>query len=132
MPRAPSSVPDLPSRRVEIARGLRDILPIVAAIVPFGVVYGALAANRMTLGESLFMSGFVYAGSSQFVALELWSHPLPFWTVLLSVLAVNLRHVLYSAALGRKIGHWSPAARYAGFALLVDPTFALAELRGGS
>jgi predicted branched-subunit amino acid permease len=27
--------------------------------------------------------------------------------------------------------HWSPLARYSGFAVLTDPIFALAELRGG-
>ena len=40
-------------------------------------------------------------------------------------------HRTYSASMARKIGHWTPGQRYAGFALLVDPTFALAELRGG-
>ncbi|HWT31556.1 MAG TPA: AzlC family ABC transporter permease [Propylenella sp.] len=113
-------------------RGLRDIFPIMVATVPFGIVFGALAAQQgLTLAENLLMSGLVYAGASQFVALQFWTHPLPFWTILASVLAVNLRHVLYSAAMGRKIGHWPVPARYAGFALLVDPTFALAELRGG-
>jgi 4-azaleucine resistance transporter AzlC len=118
--------------RQEFARGLRDIFPIMVATVPFGVIFGALAAEEgLTLAENLLMSGLVYAGASQFVALQFWSHPLPFWTILTSVLAVNLRHVLYSAAMGRKIGHWPAPARYAGFALLVDPTFVLAELRGG-
>jgi predicted branched-subunit amino acid permease len=42
-----------------------------------------------------------------------------------------LRHVLYSAALGRRMNHWSPAERYSGFAFLTDPIFALAEQRGG-
>lgn len=112
--------------------GLRDIAPVMLATVPFGLVFGALATKEgLSVGESLLMSGLVYAGSSQFVALEFWAHPLPFWTILFSVLAVNLRHVLYSAALGRKMGHWSPAARLSGFALLVDPTFAIADLKGG-
>ena len=121
-----------PPTRAEFRRGLRDIVPIMIATVPFGIVYGALAEKTgLSLGENLAMSGLVYAGASQFVALQFWAHPLPFWTIFLSVLAVNLRHVLYSAALGRKIGHWPPPARYAGFGLLVDPIFALAELRGG-
>ena len=47
------------------------------------------------------------------------------------MLAVNLRLVLYSAALGRKMEHWPPGRLYLGFALLTDPTFALAERRGG-
>lgn len=113
-------------------QGFRDIAPVMLATVPFGMVFGALATREgLSIHESLLMSGLVYAASSQFVALEFWAHPLPFWTILFSVLAVNLRHVLYSAALGRKMVHWSPAARLSGFALLVDPTFAIADLKGG-
>lgn len=119
--------------RRDFLSGARDILPIVISTVPFAIVYGALAAKEgLTLAESVGMSGLVYAGAAQFVALQLWAHPLPFWTVLLSVFAVNLRHVLYSAALGRKTPHWTPLERYVGFAFLTDPTFALAELKGGA
>ena len=118
-----------PDRRADVRRGVRDILPIMAATAPFAVIFGALAAQRgMTFPESAALSGLVYAGASQFVALQFWSDPLPAWTILASVLAVNLRHLLYSASFGRKIGHWRPAQRYLGFALLVDPTFALAEI----
>jgi predicted branched-subunit amino acid permease len=49
----------------------------------------------------------------------------------MSALAVNLRHVLYSASLGRRMAHWTSAVRYFGFAFLTDPTFALAEVNGG-
>jgi 4-azaleucine resistance transporter AzlC len=112
-------------------QGFRDIVPIMLATVPFGMVYGALAAKEgLTLAENLAMSGLVFAGASQFVALEFWAHPLPFWTILVSVLAVNLRHVLYSAAIGRKLASWPPTTRAFGFFFLTDPTFALAEMRG--
>ena len=129
---AASVQPAVSSEPSSFMQGLRDIAPVMLATVPFGMVFGALATKEgLSLEEGLLMSGLVYAGASQFVALEFWADPLPFWTILLSVLAVNLRHVLYSAALGRKMGHWPPGARYAGFALLVDPTFAIAELKGG-
>ena len=52
--------------------------------------------------------------------------------IVFSVLAVNFRHILYSAALGRKMHHWPAVGRYGGFALMVDPVFALAELRGSA
>ena len=90
------------SPRKEFLRGLRDIFPIMVATVPFGMIFGALAAKEgLSLTENLLMSALVYAGASQFVALQFWAHPLPFWTILAAVLAVNLRHVLYSAAMGR-------------------------------
>jgi 4-azaleucine resistance transporter AzlC len=116
----------------DFLRGFRDILPIIVATIPFGMVFGALATKTgLSLFESGLMSAAVYGGASQFVALEFWTHPLPFWTILLSALAVNLRHVLYSAALGRRMGHWSPLQRYSCFVFLTDPIFALSESRGG-
>ena len=120
---------DAGSRRADIWRGVRDIFPITLATTPIGVIFGAIAAQQgMAFAQSTALSGLVYAGASQFVALQSWADPLPVWTLLLSVLAVNLRHVLYSAGFGRKTRHWPVALRYAGFGLLVDPTYALAEL----
>ena len=118
--------------RSPFVQGAIDIIPVMIATVPFGMVFGALAVkNSLSTGEAVLMSGALYAGASQFVALQFWANPLPFWTILASVLAVNLRHVLYGAALGRKMTEWTALERYFGFALLVDPTFALADLKSG-
>jgi 4-azaleucine resistance transporter AzlC len=112
---------------------LRDIAPVMLAAMPFGVVIGALAAKKgLPFDQIILMSGLIFAGASQFVALELWAVPPSFWLIVFSVLAVNFRHILYSAALGRKIRHWPSAGRYGGFALMVDPVYVLAELRGGA
>ena len=114
-------------------RGARDIAPIVVATIPFGVVFGALSAHSgLSLVESTAMSAVTFAGASQFAALELWTHPLPFLAILLSVMAVNLRILLYSAALARRIEHWPPLVRYTGLGFLTDPIYALAELHGGA
>jgi 4-azaleucine resistance transporter AzlC len=113
-------------------RGLRDVMPVLIATFPFGMVYGALAAKQgLTFAETIAMSALVFGGASQFVALELWADPLPFAAIFLSVFAVNLRHVLYSAAMTRRLADWSPIERYVGLFVLTDPTFALVELKGG-
>ena len=130
-PAGPVATP-LTSRQL-VWLALRDIAPVMLAAMPFGVVIGTLAAKKgLPFDQIMLMSGLIFAGASQFVALELWSVPPPFWLIVFSVLAVNFRHILYSAALGRKIHHWTMAGRYGGFALMVDPVFALAELRGGA
>ena len=127
-----SAAPGAGTTRARFLAGVRDIAPVMIATVPFGLIFGAVAVQEgLSAGEALFMSSAVYAGASQFVALEFWTDPLPVWTILLSVLAVNLRHVLYGAALGRKMTHWPAWQRYVGFGLMVDPTFAMADLRGG-
>ena len=47
----------------------------------------------------MFMSVAIYAGASQFAALDLWYAPLPLATLALTVLAVNARHILLGASL---------------------------------
>jgi len=50
--------------------------------------------------------------------------------IVASILAVNFRHVLYSAAIAPYIKHFSPLQKFFTFFLLVDPQFA--ELRGNA
>lgn len=104
-------------------------MPIFIAAIPFGLVVGAISAHRgLSFESSVFMSSTVFAGASQFAALEFWVHPLPVFTILFSVMAVNFRLVLYSAAVGRRIAHWPAWARYVGFGLLTDPVMAAIEM----
>ena len=105
-------------------------MPVIAAVVPFGAVYGAAAVSKgLTLFETMFMSSTVFAGASQMVAVDLLATPLPFWTIVLSVFAVNFRHILYSASLGRKMYRFSPLCKALAFLLLVDPQWAVSEKR---
>jgi len=120
------------SNRANILLGLRDATPVLVPNLIFGMMFGAIAASEgMPFSRVVAMSAVFYAGASQFVALELWGTPLPFWTIVLAVLAVNFRHILYSAALGRRMRHWPLPGRLVAFAGLTDPAFALAEYRGG-
>ncbi|MEO3385523.1 AzlC family ABC transporter permease [Mesorhizobium sp. CAU 1741] len=115
----------------EFFDGMRRGLPVVLASAPFGLLFGALAVqNGMTIGEAILMSATVFAGASQMVGLELFGQTIAPWLIILSIFAVNFRHVLYSAALGRRTEHWSPAQRAFGFFFLTDPQYALAERRG--
>ena len=82
------------------------------------------------LGEAVLMSATVYGGASQMVGIELFGQKIAPWLIVLSIFAVNFRHVLYSAALGR--AHRSLASslqRAVAFFLLIDPQFAEAERR---
>lgn len=121
---------DSESWQAHFRQGMADIFPVLVSAAPFGIVFGALAAEKgIAFGQIIAMSALMYAGASQMVALELWAFPPPFWTIVIAVLAVNFRHVLYSASLGRKMRHWSPSRRFFGFGFLVDPVFALADAR---
>ncbi|MBO6902463.1 MAG: AzlC family ABC transporter permease [Rhizobiaceae bacterium] len=114
----------------EFRRGMRRSIPVVIAAAPFGLLFGALAvSNGLTVGEAVLMSATIYAGASQMVGIELFGQDLAPWVVVLSVFAVNFRHVLYSAVSGRVTRHWSTLKRYFAFFFLTDPQFAEAERR---
>ena len=79
-------------------RGCVEIAPIAAFIIPFGIAFGVAASAKGVPGEiSVLMSIVVFAGASQFAALDLWHAPLPIATLALTVLAVNARHILLGA-----------------------------------
>jgi predicted branched-subunit amino acid permease len=111
--------------RTDFSDGFRHGLPVVLASAPFGLLFGAFS-----IGESVLMSATVFAGASQMVGLELFGQTIAPWLIVFSIFAVNFRHVLYSAALGRHTLHWTSFQRGFGFFFMTDPQFAEAEKRG--
>lgn len=81
-----------------LRRGALGVLPIMPAAVAFGLVYGVAAAEKgMTALDVALSCMLIFAGASQLVAMELWQEPLPIVTMVLSVLVINLRHLLMGA-----------------------------------
>lgn len=111
--------------------GMRTGVPIVLSAAPFGALFGAVAVqNGQTWAEAALMSATVFAGASQLVGLELFGHHVQPWLIILSIFAVNFRHILYSAALTKYIAHFTPLQKFLAFFLLTDPQFAESVKRG--
>lgn len=119
-----------PSTKRDLLAGLRDSIPVLVAAGPFGLLFGALAVdNGLTLFETVLMSATIYAGASQMVGIELFEGHVAPWLVVLSIFAVNFRHVLYSASVGRRVHAFSPAKKAIAFFFLIDPQYAETEKR---
>lgn len=119
-----------PATKEEIRDAARRGLAIAIAAAPFGVLFGAVAVdNGLTIAEAALMSATLYAGASQLVGVELFDHHVAPWLVVLSIFAVNFRHVLYSAAIAPHIRHLSTWQKATGLFLLTDPQFAETERR---
>jgi predicted branched-subunit amino acid permease len=119
--------------RDEILSGMRAALPTLLSALPFGILLGAVSANMgLSIGEILLMNMTIYAGASQLVGIELFRHNIAPWIVVASIVAVNFRHILYSAAIGSHIEHFSLWQKIAAFFLLVDPQFAESVKRSES
>jgi predicted branched-subunit amino acid permease len=117
--------------RSDFAQGALKALPVIISAGPFAILFGAVAvANGQTVAEATLMSAVVYAGASQLVGIELFGQHVPLWIVVLSILAVNFRHVLYSAALTPLIDHFTLPQKLLSFFLLTDPQFAETLARG--
>ena len=110
--------------------GVRAGWPVWIPVMPVGMLFGAVAVqNGLTVTDAVLASAFIYAGASQLVAVELYGQSVPVWAIVLSVFAVNFRHVLYSAAIAPVMRAFTPWARGVGFHFLIDPQFAIAEAK---
>lgn len=110
--------------------GARDSIPMQVGIVPFALIYGALASLAgLSLWQTVGMSLLVYAGSAQFIAISLLTMGSGALVILLTTLIVNLRHVLYSAALQPYVGHLGKRWRLSLAFGLTDETFAVVQRR---
>jgi predicted branched-subunit amino acid permease len=124
--------PALPARHPRFTahgvwRGAVEIAPLAAFVMPFGIAFGgAASAKAVPPAVALLMSGSMFAGASQFAALDLWRAPLPLAMLTLTVLAVNARHLLLGAALAPWLLRLPLARRLAALLLLSDPNFAQA------
>ncbi|HEY5820275.1 MAG TPA: AzlC family ABC transporter permease [Mesorhizobium sp.] len=125
---------DMPASSLDdFLDGARLCIPVIVASAPFAMLFGALAvANGLSVFETALMSATVFGGASQMVGIELFGQKIAPWLIVLSIFAVNFRHVLYSAAIGSRLAHWPVWQQAAGYFLLTDPQFALAEARAES
>jgi len=107
--------------------GAKRALPVAISVFAVGVVFGVLARQaRMSVLDALLMSGLVYAGASQFVALSLWTAiPFPVITIILTTFIVNMRHMLMGASLRPWFAKLSPWKVYITVFFMVDESWAL-------
>lgn len=114
------------SRRASFAAGARDTLPMLVGAAPFGVIFGTLVtAGPLSLWHGQMLSLGVFAGSSQFIALGLVAANAGMLVIWFTTVIVNLRHVLYAAALLPQVAHLPARWRWLLGFLLTDETFAV-------
>ncbi len=115
------------SPRAEFAAGVKAEAPLLLGVLPFGLIFGALAvAAGIPPAPALAMSSIVLAGSAQFVGTQLFSAAAPGPIILLTTFVVNLRHMLYSASLAPYVSRLRPAWKTLLAYLLTDEAYAVA------
>lgn len=109
--------------------GARACAPVCISVAAYGVVWGMLARGAgLTLFEVILMSGLVFAGSAQFVALELWTATpasLPVGALIMAALIVNLRYLLLTATLRPLFGPGQQGRGALIMGIVSDETWAM-------
>lgn len=110
--------------------GLRHAFPIVLGYLTVGFSYGVVAQQAgLSALEALLMSLLVFAGASQFAAAGMLAQAAGTAAIVGTTFLVNLRHLLFSAALAPRLRE-KRASRLAPVAFwLTDEVFAIAQAR---
>jgi branched chain amino acid efflux pump len=105
-------------------------LPILLGVTPFGMIYGVLAMGAgLPVGAAMAMSSIVFAGSAQFVGVQLIRSGVPGTVIVFTTFIVNLRHMLYSASIAPHLTHLSPKWKWLLAYLLTDEAYAVTITR---
>lgn len=109
--------------------GARAELPILLGVAPFGMIYGILALGAgLTPLAAQAMSAIVFAGSSQFMLIQLVGMGTPALVMILTGFVINLRHALYSASMAPHTLGLNPVWKGVLAYLLTDEAYAVSIL----
>lgn len=107
-------------------------IPIFLGYFPVAMAFGLLAkTNGIALGEAVSFSALVFAGASQFMALNLIQSGAAYMEIVIATLLLNFRHFLMSATVASQMEakkKWLlPLVAFG----ITDETFAVAATAGG-
>jgi 4-azaleucine resistance transporter AzlC len=113
-------------RQQEFWSGVRDEAPILLGVVPFGLLFGALAiSSHLSTLAAQAMSSIIFAGSAQFIAAQLIGAGTSGLVILMVVFVVNLRHALYSVSVAPHVRHLGAGWKLLLSYLLTDEAYAV-------
>lgn len=118
------------SGKQAFVQGVHSVLPLTTGVVPFGLITGVTAVEMgMSPVDTLGMTLLFYSGSAQMVVLQLMqSGALPL-TMVVTALVINLRFLMYSAALAPHLSALPRRRTWPMSYLLSDQSFALCSLK---
>lgn len=105
--------------------GFTAFLPLSVGLVPWALVMGmAMASTGFSPLQAMGMNIIVFAGTAQLGTLPLIAAEAPLWLIVTTALALNLRFVIFSAALAPGFRGVGTPARWLAGHLLTDGVFA--------
>jgi 4-azaleucine resistance transporter AzlC len=111
-----------------LRRGFAAGLPIALGYLPVAITFGALARQAgLSTAEGVGMSIWVYAGASQFLALQMIATGARLAEIVLATFILNFRHFLMSTALAQRVRPRGPIVFLLAHGI-TDETFVVAGI----
>jgi predicted branched-subunit amino acid permease len=105
---------------------VRDVAPQAPGLAAWGLMTGVAMVNSgLSVFESIAMTLFVYAGSSQLAALPLIAAGAPAWVIVATGFCVNLRFMVFSLHLRQYLMHLPRLERMVHGYLTADISYVL-------
>ena len=116
----------------DIKSGIHDGLPIFLGYFTTAIAFGFLTrSSGFTFVESVLTSITNYAGSGQFLMMNLYNGGAFLFEIVLSVFFINARYIFMSASLSQRLkNRKSIIGRFFVGAGTVDEVFAVASFKG--
>jgi predicted branched-subunit amino acid permease len=113
-------------RHPAFMEAVRDLTPQAPGVAAWGLMTGVAMVNSgLSVLESIAMTLFVYAGSSQLAALPLIVAGAPAWVILATGFCVNLRFMVFSLHLRKYLLHLPRLERMVHGYLTADISYVL-------
>lgn len=111
-------------------QGMTAALPIVIGYLPIALTYGLLARQAdIPILHIVLMSALVYAGASQFMAVNMIAAGAGAIEIVFATFILNLRHFIMGLSLMNLLKRIPPIYKLFVSAGMTDETFALASIK---
>lgn len=114
----------------QFKQGVLGGISIAIGYLPIAITYGLIARSTgLSLTETVLMSVIVYAGASQYIALDMIGKQIGMMEIVFTTFIVNIRHLLMSASLNEKVEKDSGLKRAIYSFGITDETFSVASVQ---
>ncbi|MDF1596231.1 MAG: AzlC family ABC transporter permease [Acidimicrobiia bacterium] len=111
-------------------RGVRDVMPILLGVIPFGLIAGISSIDAgLDVSQAIGLSVVVFAGASQLAAIALIGENAALAVIILTPLVINARFLMYSASLASHFSGLPVSRRIVASYLLTDQSYAFSIIR---
>ena len=94
------------NQATEFKKGIQSGISIAIGYMPIALTFGLIAKTTgLTLGETVMMSLFVFAGAAQYISLSLLAQGIGIFEIVLTTFIVNIRRCSSTTSTRARLKH---------------------------